>query len=427
MKPFNSIKISKIVLIMLAHFLLALSFCSAADKYWIDNDAGFDTDDQLANILSSYYLKDNILGVSTTLYHPDEKARINKLTFHELGLSVPVYPGEGHYRNNHLNEHNETLEEEFGRFLDKYPEWPSKQFKNPKVKNQGQAYLEEYGDEFERLVTSPKESGVQAIIDAARASRGKLVYIAQGPLTNLAKALKLAPDIAKMFKRVVVMGGWREDRLGYNSIIDYQSTKEVFDIILKEKVPPIILVNSDSLADKQLDLSMEEIDRLTNAARKSKIGNAILKDMKNWRGIFEKAKTMSGVALADPLAVFIGRFPDHPLLSYRCHQMIFNSKPTHDGAGRPYLPGEGITMLNHANLTSVLLQREEVKMNQASSRTSCPPGAIKVLDKIKSESGGRVPLREKLVKDMIKGLDKISAKGFVNHIGNTFNRIVKNQ
>ncbi|OFZ84838.1 MAG: hypothetical protein A2603_02950 [Bdellovibrionales bacterium RIFOXYD1_FULL_55_31] len=115
------------------HLFLVLLLSSlsahAAEKYWIDNDAGFDTDDQLANVLSRYYFNNDIAGVSTTLYDPETKARINRLTFSELGLDVPIYPGEGYAPNLPKNQLSDSLK--------RYPEWPVKQFKDPQTINQG--------------------------------------------------------------------------------------------------------------------------------------------------------------------------------------------------------------------------------------------------------------------------------------------------
>lgn len=47
----------------------------------------------------------------------------------------------------------------------------------------------------------------QYIIDTVTASPGEVTLVAVGPLTNLAMALKQAPEITKLVKEVVIMGG----------------------------------------------------------------------------------------------------------------------------------------------------------------------------------------------------------------------------
>ncbi|MEO8001379.1 MAG: nucleoside hydrolase [Arenimonas sp.] len=51
------------------------------------------------------------------------------------------------------------------------------------------------------------EHAVQAIIRLSKEYEGELVLITLGPLTNIALALRLDPDLPKRLKRVVVMGG----------------------------------------------------------------------------------------------------------------------------------------------------------------------------------------------------------------------------
>lgn len=50
-------------------------------------------------------------------------------------------------------------------------------------------------------------SGAAELIDAARAHPGALTVLAVGPLTNLALAVRLAPDIVPLVREVVAMGG----------------------------------------------------------------------------------------------------------------------------------------------------------------------------------------------------------------------------
>jgi len=50
-------------------------------------------------------------------------------------------------------------------------------------------------------------TGAQALVAAARARPGELHLVAVGPLTNLALALELAPELPDLVRRVTVMGG----------------------------------------------------------------------------------------------------------------------------------------------------------------------------------------------------------------------------
>ena len=55
--------------------------------------------------------------------------------------------------------------------------------------------------------TAEVEHAVQAILRLSHEHAGKLLLVALGPLTNLAVALKLDPELPKRIARVVVMGG----------------------------------------------------------------------------------------------------------------------------------------------------------------------------------------------------------------------------
>lgn len=52
-----------------------------------------------------------------------------------------------------------------------------------------------------------KEHAAEALVRLASKSPGELILAAIGPLTNLAVALRLDPDLPAKFKRLVVMGG----------------------------------------------------------------------------------------------------------------------------------------------------------------------------------------------------------------------------
>jgi inosine-uridine nucleoside N-ribohydrolase len=79
------------------------------------------------------------------------------------------------------------------------------------------------------------DRGPAAIIRIARARPGEITLVCTGPLTNLAIALNVEPDLPKLLKQVVVMGGafrapgntkpWAE----FNILLDPDAAKQVFD------------------------------------------------------------------------------------------------------------------------------------------------------------------------------------------------------
>ncbi len=64
-----------------------------------------------------------------------------------------------------------------------------------------------YGTTPEWPTPAAKRHAVTAIIERVRASPGEITLLALGPLTNLALAVRIAPDIAPLVREVVAMGG----------------------------------------------------------------------------------------------------------------------------------------------------------------------------------------------------------------------------
>ena len=80
------------------------------------------------------------------------------------------------------------------------------------------------------------EHAAQAIVRMAREAPGRLTLAAIGPLTNLAVALRLEPDLPRLFKRLVIMGGAVTGRgnvltgcAEFNVYSDPEAARIVFD------------------------------------------------------------------------------------------------------------------------------------------------------------------------------------------------------
>ncbi len=99
------------------------------------------------------------------------------------------------------------------------------------------------------------------ITDAVHKYDGKLLLLAIGPLTNLATAYKLSPDIAKKFREVVIMGGavYQEGNVlpymksEYNFYRDPDSAKIVIDNFDNIKLFPLDICMDTIIGAEEMD------------------------------------------------------------------------------------------------------------------------------------------------------------------------------
>lgn len=77
------------------------------------------------------------------------------------------------------------------------------------VRTEPESYRDVYRKEFEGnpAVTPVDKHAVSFLIDTIKANPGQVTVMPIGPCTNLAIAIRLAPEIIPMIKRVVYMGG----------------------------------------------------------------------------------------------------------------------------------------------------------------------------------------------------------------------------
>lgn len=87
----------------------------------------------------------------------------------------------------------------------------------------------------------------QAWVRAARAHPGELIAVATGPLTNLALALRIEPELPRLIQRLVIMGGAFDYRgnttpvAEWNVSVDPEAAAEVFAGFSDADEPPIVL------------------------------------------------------------------------------------------------------------------------------------------------------------------------------------------
>ena len=113
-------------------------------------------------------------------------------------------------------------------------------------------------------LTSANESAAELIVRLAHEHPGELTLLPTGPLTNVATAVLMDPEIAKLYKEVVLMGGaflakgnaarWGEANIWH----DPEAAQIVFDAGW-----PVTAVGLD-VTDKTM-LSQERLDRLRDS------------------------------------------------------------------------------------------------------------------------------------------------------------------
>ncbi len=151
-----------------------------ARPFLIDNDAG--SDDAVAVLMALRHSDVDVRAITVVAGNvPLEQGVQNSLYFAELcDADVPVYAGA-----------DRPLLREYVS-----ADW-----------FHGADGLGDWGDRYKpRRTQAAAQHAVDAIIESLRATPG-IVVVTLGPLTNLALALRKAPDIAAQVSRCVVMGG----------------------------------------------------------------------------------------------------------------------------------------------------------------------------------------------------------------------------
>ncbi len=143
-------------------------------------------------------------------------------------------------------------------------------------------------------------SAAEFLCRTASAHPGEVTILAVGPLTNLALALRLRPDLDTLVDRVVVMGG--------NALVPGNATPaaeanmhgdpEAADVVLGARWP-VTMVGLD--VTHKVNLRGADIDRLTAAPTPA--GRHLARALPHYRSFFERTNGLDGIYVHDPSAV----------------------------------------------------------------------------------------------------------------------------
>ena len=250
-------------------------------KFIMDTDTG--SDDAIALVMALSDKNVEILALTTVFGNVSlaQATRNALLSCEAAGVIVPVYPG-----------------------MDR-----------PLVRDRIEAtHVHGYDGLGDAGILDPKlkaqaKHAVSALIDLI-AEHEDIELITLGPLTNVALAMRKAPEILKRLKKIICMAG---AQLGYaaesevaefNVLADPEAAKIVFEFgVPLIMVPLEVCLNGDGREGAETILDEENLASIKaiNSSKSEffqKISSALLRDHENYAGDV-------GVALPDPCAVVV--------------------------------------------------------------------------------------------------------------------------
>ncbi|HCE63788.1 MAG TPA: ribonucleoside hydrolase, partial [Deinococcus radiodurans] len=139
-----------------------------------------------------------------------------------------------------------------------------------------------------------------------RANPGQITLVASGPLTNVALAFRLAPDLPGLLREVVWMGGStaqgnRTPAAEFNALADPHAAH----IVLHSPVPVRMVGLNVTMQCIATPERLEQLRALGNRA-----GAVSAEMLEFYAGVYRERYGLSGGALHDPLAVAAALSPE---------------------------------------------------------------------------------------------------------------------
>lgn len=180
-------------------------------KIMIDTDVGDDIDDAYALIFASLLQELKLIGVVTTYRNAPMRAKIVQALLADYGKYIPVYAGE-----------DDPVCEPYHNFRHEV-------FRN------GKPMIMQYEPDMARFPVRP--GGVQFMTEQLRRYPNQITLIAIGPLTDIAKMFREAPDTMGLIREMYIMGGnFGEERAEWNIKCDPEAAAQVFSAPVPKKV-----------------------------------------------------------------------------------------------------------------------------------------------------------------------------------------------
>lgn len=248
------------------------------EKIILDTDIGDDIDDAYALALSLKSEEIELVGVTTVFRNTFLRAKLAKYLIKTLNADVKVYAG----CEFPLIEPIPFFEHEIGN-------------KEPLAKPC------QYSDEIQNEKVE-KLHAVDYIINTVKANPGEITIIAIGPLTNIAMAIRKAPEIVKLLKKIVIMSGHIPDKQYRN---DLSMHKPEWNVICDPEASRIVYTCGAPIyqiglnVTMQCELTMENVALLKEGQKNSNV--LLYKLTDTWSKKFNR----NNPVMHDPLAVSV--------------------------------------------------------------------------------------------------------------------------
>ncbi|MFD1886769.1 nucleoside hydrolase [Paenibacillus wenxiniae] len=247
----------------------------------LDVDTGIDDSMAIAYAVHSPEL--NVLGITTVFGNitVEEATRNTLVVLDQLERPLSVYPGEA-----------KPLERDY-----------TKPFARHIHGEDG------IGNQYREPSTRQPQSlsGPEFIVQQIMANPGEITVIAVGPLTNIARALQLEPQIAEHIDRLIVMGGAVTVPGNVTPFAEANtySDPDAAAIVFSSGMP-VTLVGLDVTMQTLLTSAHLEQWRSLNTSLATFLANMTDFYMEAYKGVITSGR---GCALHDPLAVGVAIDP----------------------------------------------------------------------------------------------------------------------
>lgn len=154
----------------------------------------------------------------------------------------------------------------------------------------------------EATITCEKECAVSWMVNTLMASEGDISLIAVGPLTNLAMAMRIQPEIVSKIEKIYIMGGgWHEQNITPAAEFNFWIDPEAAKIVVNSGVE-IVLVPLDATHAGAISIHVAEELEKSDAPAAQLAAKLIAKRLSGYNN-WQPMKDTTTVPIHDALAV----------------------------------------------------------------------------------------------------------------------------